>query len=331
MLGLIQGRVYYNLLSWYRILGMLRGFAINRRFREEMMGVSKSLPDDLVEEIERANTTSKWQDSFDLARTILGLAGNHFSWARKMRRFYRRLQQALQAPEIPLEEQRADELAAYFRRLQRELLVHWDAPLINDFFAMIYYGLLRTVVKKWCGDQESSLQNNLLAGQGAFISEEPARRLVKMAELAQVNIALIATLETGTWTQIKRTLTGHPELGQQFRSYLDEFGDRCLEELKLETVTLGDDPVTLARSIGRLARQDFRQTTKPVSARELRNAGEKQALAKLGPIRRFVFQQILMQATALIWDRENHRFERTRGFVQVRRTFLDLARTVHAS
>jgi hypothetical protein len=160
MLGLIQGRVYYNLLSWYRILGMLPGFAINRRFMEQMMGVSKSLPDDLVEEIARANTTSKWQDSFDLARTILGLAGNHFSLARKMQRFYRRLQQALQTPETPLEEQRADELAAYFRRLQRELLVHWDAPLINDFFAMIYYGLLRTLVKKWCDDQASSLQNN---------------------------------------------------------------------------------------------------------------------------------------------------------------------------
>ena len=331
MLGLIQGRVYYNLLSWYRILGMLPGFAINRRFMEQMMGVSKSLPDDLVEEIARANTTSKWQDSFDLARTILGLAGNHFSLGRKMRRFYRRLQQALQAPETPLEEQRADELAAYFRRLQRELLVHWDAPLINDFFAMIYYGLLRTLVKKWCDDQASSLQNNLLAGQGAIISEEPARRLVKMAELAKGNSDLIATLETGNWTQIQRTLTGHPELGQQFRSYLDQFGDRCLEELKLETVTLGDDPVTLARSIGRLARQDFRQTTKPVSASDLRNAAEKQALAKLGPIRRFVFKQILVQARARIRDRENLRFERTRVFGRVRRIFLQLGRRLHAS
>jgi pyruvate,water dikinase len=248
-----------------------------------------------------------------------------------MRRFYRRLQQALQTPETPLEEQRADELAAYFRRLQRELLVHWDAPLINDFFAMIYYGLLRTLVKKWCDDQASSLQNNLLAGQGAIISEEPARRLVKMAELAKGNSDLIATLETGNWTQIQRMLTGHPELGQQFRSYLDQFGDRCLEELKLETVTLGDDPVTLARSIGRLARQDFRQTTKPVSAIDLRIAAERQALAKLGPIRRFVFKQILVQARARIRDRENLRFERTRVFGRVRRIFVQLGRRLHAS
>jgi pyruvate,water dikinase len=175
------------------------------------------------------------------------------------------------------------------------------------------------------------LQNNLLAGQGAIISEEPARRLVKMAELAKGNSDLIATLETGNWTQIQRMLTGHPELGQQFRSYLDQFGDRCLEELKLETVTLGDDPVTLARSIGRLARQDFRQTTKAVSAIDLRIAAEKQALAKLGPIRRFLFQQILVQARARIRDRENLRFERTRVFGRVRRIFVELGRRLHAS
>lgn len=331
MLGLIQGRVYYNLLSWYRILGMLPGFSINRRFMEQMMGVSKSLPDELVEEIARANRTSKWRDCLNLGRTLLGLAGNHFSLNRKMRAFYRRLQFALQPPATPLPEQRADELAAYFRQLQRELLVHWDAPLINDFFAMIYYGLLRTLVKKWCDDQAGSLQNNLLAGQGAIISEEPARRLVKMAELARGNFVLIATLETGSWSQIQLELANHPELDQAFRSFLDEFGDRCLEELKLETVTLGDDPATLARTIGRLARQDSRQTKRPVSASDLRNAAEKQALSPLGPVRRLVFKKILAQARARIRDRENLRFERTRVFGRVRRIFVELGRRLQAS
>src|SRR5258707_13552853 len=106
MVGLIRGRVYYTLLSWYGFLGMLPGFAINRRFMEQMMGVSKSLPDDLVEEIARANTTSKWQDSFDLARTILGLAGNHFSLARKMRRVYHRPPKDFQTPQKPMEQER---------------------------------------------------------------------------------------------------------------------------------------------------------------------------------------------------------------------------------
>ena len=31
MLGLIRGRVYYNLESWYRTLALLPGFKVNRR------------------------------------------------------------------------------------------------------------------------------------------------------------------------------------------------------------------------------------------------------------------------------------------------------------
>ncbi|MDB6079109.1 MAG: hypothetical protein JWO82_2856, partial [Akkermansiaceae bacterium] len=39
MLGLIQGRTYYNLASWYRVLALLPGFQLNRAFMEQMMGV----------------------------------------------------------------------------------------------------------------------------------------------------------------------------------------------------------------------------------------------------------------------------------------------------
>ena len=46
MLGLIRGRVYYNLLNWYRLLAMLPGFKANRGFMEQMMGVKEALPDD---------------------------------------------------------------------------------------------------------------------------------------------------------------------------------------------------------------------------------------------------------------------------------------------
>ncbi len=38
MLGLIQGRVYYNLLSWYRALALLPGYSLNASFMEKMMG-----------------------------------------------------------------------------------------------------------------------------------------------------------------------------------------------------------------------------------------------------------------------------------------------------
>ncbi|HUH85408.1 MAG TPA: hypothetical protein VLX85_12435 [Stellaceae bacterium] len=44
MLARIDGRVYYNLISWYRALALLPGFSLNRGFMEEMMGVAAPLP-----------------------------------------------------------------------------------------------------------------------------------------------------------------------------------------------------------------------------------------------------------------------------------------------
>ncbi len=39
MLGLIEGRVYYNLLNWYRLVSLMPGFKYNKRFMEQMMGL----------------------------------------------------------------------------------------------------------------------------------------------------------------------------------------------------------------------------------------------------------------------------------------------------
>src|SRR4029079_10979144 len=48
MLGLVRGRMYYNLLSWYRVLALLPGYQVNRPFMEQMMGVKEPLPDALA-------------------------------------------------------------------------------------------------------------------------------------------------------------------------------------------------------------------------------------------------------------------------------------------
>ncbi|HLG04447.1 MAG TPA: PEP/pyruvate-binding domain-containing protein, partial [Bacteroidia bacterium] len=41
MLGLLNGRVYYNLRSWYKILSLLPGYSLNTGFMEKMMGVKE--------------------------------------------------------------------------------------------------------------------------------------------------------------------------------------------------------------------------------------------------------------------------------------------------
>ena len=88
----------------------------------------------------------------------------------------------------------ADELAAYYRHLEDRLLRRWDAPLVNDFFAMIFFGLLRALCVRWVGDADGTLQNDLLCAEGGMISTEPAKRMRAMAEQAAESEALVSAL-----------------------------------------------------------------------------------------------------------------------------------------
>ncbi|HEX4948972.1 MAG TPA: PEP/pyruvate-binding domain-containing protein, partial [Blastocatellia bacterium] len=346
MLGLLQGRVYYNLLNWYRVLAMLPGFKLNRRFMEQMMGVKEALPESLLAEIGTASRGEKLRDALSLLRTISGLVSNHFLLAKKIDAFYARLNQALQATNPALEAMRSDELAAYYRRIEAQLLTRWDAPLINDFFAMIFYGMLRRLCEQWCGDVNSSLQNALLSGNGGIISAEPAKRIRAMAESIQNDEELIALLNTGTLDAINARISTIPHLQAQISNYLGEFGDRCLDELKLESPTLHDDPLLLFRAIGQAARNALGapaacgQSSQPqIHRKETRTAHNPPDMRipslypgslKSHPLRKLVFDWVLRNARDRVRERENLRFERTRLFGRARRLFLEIGSRFYA-
>lgn len=331
MIGLIQGRVYYNLLNWYRVLALLPGFRTNRRFMEQMMGVKESLPDAIVRDLEQSSWRQRIGDRVALIRTVFGLVANHVLLPRRIRRFYERLEQALGKQPPDLSTMRADELVAYYRRLERELLRHWDAPLVNDFFAMIFYGLLRRLVSEWGNDSTGSLQNDLLVGEGGMVSAEPAHRVRKLAALAAHSPALADRLRTGERREIEELLPAHPRFAQQYYAYLDRFGDRCQNELKLESPTLHDDPLPLLRSIGHLAQHPpgAGGAPAPATAHQAKAQLERALAGK--PLRRMILRWVLRHARARVRDRENLRFERTRVFGRARQIFVELGRRFFAA
>lgn len=323
MLGLIRGRVYYNLANWYRVLALLPGFQVNRAFMEQMMGVREPLPDEIVDAIIAKNKSSRLADSLALVGTVLGLIRSHFGLPRRIARFNERLNRALDAPGIPLGQMTGEELVADYRGLEAQLLRKWDAPLVNDFLAMIFYGVLRAVCSKWAGDEHGTLQNQLLMESGDIISAEPPRRIVKMARLAATDAGLTELLADHS-ISVHRKLAAvarHPELARELESYLEDFGDRCLEELKLESPTVRDDPSSLLHSIGAMAGRPAGEARPPQAA---------PGVALSNPIRKLIFNYVLKHARDRVRSRENLRFERTRLFGRVRAILRELGKRLHA-
>ena len=337
MIGLIRGRIYYNLSNWYRLLALLPGFTLNRPLMEQMMGVNEALPPDLERDIS-APGASRIRDSADLARAGVGLIWSLIRLPGMQRAFYARLEGALAGgttgkPSLQpqsLQPQSLAELVSEYRRLESQLLTRWDAPLVNDFFAMIFYGSLRRMGERWYPELGDSVQNALIVGGGGMISAEPAERLHTLARLARQVPGLPETLCDAELDQIEGAIDQHAELKDGATAYLERFGDRCLDELKLESATLTDEPLLLWRSVGQLARLEAQD--KPTVDTE----GEKRRLegeirGRLSLPRRPLFNFVLGQARARVRDRENLRFERTRVFGRARRLFLEMGARLQES
>ena len=334
MLGLVRGRVYYNLLNWYRLLTLLPGFKANRHFMEQMMGVKEGLPASFIAALTQTTRAERLKDRFRFFGSVFALVRNHFALGKQIGNFYERLRNALGRSRPDLENKRPDELVAIYRDLERQLLTRWDAPLVNDFFAMIFYGVLGRLTKQWCGDDAGTLPNDLLCGEGGMVSAEPAARVKAMAETARKQPALATALCDGSLAAIQQALKQAPTFAAQYRAYLEKFGDRCLEELKLESATLFDDPLTLFRSVGQLARRPGEGGAQPVSQEaEIRRRAEARVRSALGirPLRRWLFGWVLKNARGRVRDRENLRFERTRLFGRVRLIMLELGRKLYAA
>lgn len=332
MLGLVRGRVYYNLLNWYRVLALLPGFTVNRRLMEQMMGVRESLPDEIARELGQASAKDRILDALRSVRMLLGLARNYFTLDRQIEKFYVRLNEALAPSQPAFEDMRLDELVAHYYRLEAQLLSRWDAPLVNDFFAMIFHGVFRKLAERWCGDANGMLANDAIRGQGNIISLEPAARVREMARVAAAQPALATALREAPVDAAVGMVRQYPEFSALYDAYLTKFGDRCLEELKLESQTLHEDPLVLLRNIGEVARTASISQASPVAQTpSARKAEEKMKAALAGsPLRRRALFWVMRQARKRVSNRENLRFERTRLFGTVRRLFLEAGRRLQA-
>lgn len=329
MLGLIQGRVYYNLLNWYRTLALLPGFRANRRFMEQMMGVREGLPGQLVEELASAGRLERWRDRISFCRSAAALAWGHITIGSRIRSFTKRLQDALAVAPSGTARQSPHDLALAWRELERRLLKRWDAPLLNDFLAMIFHGVLGKLTQSWCGDVDGSLRNELLRECHGMISAEPALQVRVLAKTAATDSTLTAALRSGSRAEAEAAIEASPEFKRLYTEYLHRFADRCPGELKLESLALDQDPLPLLGMVGELARRLSCVEALPGPARlestALVSAGEhvKQALRRR-PLRALLFGWVLKHARGRMRDRENLRFGRTRLFGKVRHIFLEL-------
>jgi pyruvate,water dikinase len=219
---------------------------------------------------------------------------------------------------------RAHELMNVYGEMERDILEQWRAPIINDLFVMVNYGVLKKLSASWAGDTSGSLQNDLICGEGGIRSTEPTFRLMELAAdvRGQPDLArAFATFPIEDIGQLLKNDARFASFNVSFGRYLDEYGFRCMNELKLEEPTLRDRPEFAFQVIRNYVASPTGADPRAITAREagIRAAAEQKAGAMIrSPIKRAVFHRVLRNARLGVKNRENMRFARTRIFGLVR-------------
>ncbi|MEO7176978.1 MAG: PEP/pyruvate-binding domain-containing protein [Saprospiraceae bacterium] len=328
-LGLIRGRVYYNLKTWYHMLALLPGYSINARFMEKMMGVKERF------DLPQSYRLSKAQAWWSILKMGVQMYRRFLSLPRRRKEFMILLDSTIDKyKKIDFDEKDSKELMDLYLQFEFTLLNEWKAPLLNDFFAMIWFGLLQKNCEKLEIKGNPNIHNDLLCGSEDIISVQPIHRCIAIASLVDQDVTLrqqfVEWDEQRIWRELKEnTSAKYQELRGEIDRYLTDFGERCIGELKLETVSYVQDPSKLIRIIKSYVINGLTATRLSDKVEHnVREQAEALVAEKLKGnfFKQWKFKKTLNRARELVSARENLRYERTRAFGVVRQIFVHMGR-----
>lgn len=325
LLGLIDGRVYYNINNWYRGLTYLPSFTKNKADMERMMGLKD--PVDFV-----TNSTLGFFEKLKLIPRMVALLCRFLYFFSKMPQRVMAFSAHFNAVynsvnRDRLHERSMRELLDVIRHLDKALLKKWHTPIINDFYVMMMNGKVHRLIKA-VDPELDPLVNHLLAGQDGIESTEPTKFLLRLSEKIRQIPSLSAGLLSRPASDGYGYLRTHsPDCFADVMHYIDLYGDRCTGELKLESVTLRQDPTFIFSVIQNYLKQpELSETMLTQKEKQLRLDAETKVFAKIREHSGFFalrrFKSALSRLRDAIKNRENMRLLRTRLFGMYRDIYL---------
>ena len=311
MIGLVSGRAYYNINNWYRLLRLAPSFNRNKVDVEKMLGVQH--PVDFIEDIH----LTLGQRIRKLPGILLVIARLLFRWSMR-RRANRQFQTEVSAALRRIDERRkvardlmellalADEVLTLFGR--------WAVPMFNDMYLSRQAGKVRRMIARSVDGNSDEMVAGLLGAHGAIESIEPTLTLMRIATLIQTNESWVAALNQGDPRQALEALcAASPEVAAEMDEYVEKFGDRCMGEQKLETISLRQDRAFLAKVLQNYVADP---TLDPLSFERSQRVRQRrfqtEVLGELPVLRRWRLALTLRGARDAIRSRESMRLTRTR-------------------
>lgn len=315
MVEFIGGRLYYDLLNWYKLVSFLPGYSFNRGFFEKMLGLQKEYH---YAPPPPAGALARY--FVFLPRLAFQTAGVALSFARMgtlVERFNRRFDEAY--GELAALDLAALDLPACKRlyyRVYDEFVARWQVPIANDFAVMVAAGTADKLYRAWLGTD--GYVQIFSRSRRPLVSLDPGYRIIEIVSLVKREPELLALFKTGEPPAILDALRGKfagTPAGREVADYLARFGSRVPNELKLESQSVNEHPEFFIEIV-RAALSSGESASPPLPA---------DAAAGLSWFRRRLLAFFGRWALDSVFRREETRFRRSLIFGFSRRLFLAIA------
>lgn len=323
MLGLVKGRVYYNINSWYVGLLYLPSFGKRKKEMEDMMGLEK--PVDFVQG-QQFSTIEKIQKIPQMLR-LIGLMIYRFarmeSSVREFKVWFEAIYQSASIDKIY--QQSEEEIFENIKRYQELFLEKWGTPVLNDTKVMMDMGRVKRKLEKYGFQGEIK---SLIYGS-EIESVKPTLEIHKLSKMFALDPIALNLLNMYKGTELFQQLSFFAnEIYQSIKEYISNYGDRCMGELKLETITIRQDPEILFSMIRSYIRADLH---KKEALFHIHNDEEikkifSEVTDKMNFIERKIFEKNILNLKNSIANRELMRLHRTKNFGLMREYFLALGK-----
>jgi pyruvate,water dikinase len=315
MIGYLDGRIYYAIDNWYELHGMMRSFRWLMPTWEQGLGLA-------------GRSAGRYQTSRAAAAVNLGqIAARMATHPVRVRGFLR----WWDGYHARLEVSRLDpaEATAAYRELMTEVGERWGVTLTNGVFLVTLNWAITTLLRTWVPSADRSLLNGLLSGGRANRSAQAVHSVVALASQAAATPALRdallsdALLSDAEPERLWAELTAEDEFGQALREHVRRYGDRGLQDLKLEAITPREAPWTVLPAVRAYLRQGKTVSDIEATGAEVGRKAVKELRRHCrNPVKRAVLARLFAVMRGLLLVREDTRFCRSQLFGDVRALML---------
>lgn len=294
MVGNVNGRMYYKISNWYTLIKFLPFRKKIIPVWQEMLGVKNKTYD------EKQDMKVSFAERMRINRRIIRAFLNSPSEMEKLNREFIRINDEFYMSYH--EGMSNEELLAQYAVIEKKLLACWDITLINDLYTFVYTGLLKHFLRKKYDDADDKT-NEFLSGITNIESLKPVRAMIDLA--------------------YHRKDLSQEEFEKRTEEYIKLYGDRNLEELKLESPTFRTDPSLLIRKIDEYCEDEAKleEIYKSIMKDDARDmSGESRRIRKLAA-----------RCTTGISNREISRLNRSRIYGMVREIVRSLGKNFLAA